>query len=96
MAGKLTNKATWETVSYIPRTLHYAVTVRDANAQRPMLSSLETTVTVGDDGSFKFSGITGSTTLYNNAANTILWDVLIQMQHLIMLQMLKLNILQIL
>lgn len=75
MAGKLTNKATWETVSYIPRTLHYAVTARDANAQRPMLSSLETTVTVGNDGPFKFSGITGSTTLYNNAANTILWDV---------------------
>lgn len=75
MAGKLTNKATWETVSYVPRVLHYAVTARDANAQRPMLSSLETTVTVGSDGPFKFSGITGSTTLYNNAANTILWDV---------------------
>lgn len=75
MAGKLTNKATWETVSYVPRTLHYAVTARDANALRPMLSSLETTVTVGNDGPFKFNGITDSTVLYNNASNTILWDV---------------------
>ncbi|MCS4303587.1 reprolysin-like metallopeptidase [Chryseobacterium sp. BIGb0232] len=75
MAGNLTNKATWETVSYVPRVLHYAVTTRDANVIRPMLSSLETTVTVGNEGPFKFNGITGSTSLYNNAANTILWDV---------------------
>ncbi|WP_300688391.1 reprolysin-like metallopeptidase [Chryseobacterium sp.] len=75
MAGKLTNKATWETVSYVPRVLNYAVTARDTNAQRPMLSSLETTVTVGNDGPFKFNGITDSTVLYSNASNTILWDV---------------------
>ncbi|RTZ50186.1 T9SS type A sorting domain-containing protein [Chryseobacterium arthrosphaerae] len=75
MAGKLTNKATWETVSYIPRVLHYAVTARDENALRPMLASLETTVTVGNDGPFKFNGITSSTTLYNNASNTITWNV---------------------
>ncbi|QRA42455.1 reprolysin-like metallopeptidase [Chryseobacterium cucumeris] len=75
MAGKLTNKATWETVSYIPRILHYAVTARDENALRPMLVSSETTLTVGNDGPFKFNGITSSTTLYNNASNTITWDV---------------------
>ncbi|MBB6371090.1 reprolysin-like metallopeptidase [Chryseobacterium shigense] len=75
MDGKLTNKATWESVSYIPRVLHYAVTVRDENAQRPMLSSLETTVTVGNDGPFKFNGLTAATTLYNNASNTIKWAV---------------------
>jgi hypothetical protein len=75
MAGTLTNKATWETVSYVPRVLHYAVTARDENAQRPMLASLETTVTVGNDGPFKFNGITPSTTLYNNASNTISWNV---------------------
>lgn len=75
MNGTLTNKATWETVSYIPRVLHYAVTARDANAQRPMLASLETTVTVGNDGPFKFNGVTASSVLYNNAANTITWDV---------------------
>lgn len=75
MDGKLTNKPTWETVSYIPRTLHYAVTVRDENAMRPMLSSLETTVTVGNDGPFKFNGLTPSTVLYNNAANVIEWEV---------------------
>ena len=75
MNGILTNKATWETVSYIPRTLNYAVTVRDENAQRPMLSSSETTVTVTNDGPFKFSGLTVSSVLYNNATNRIQWEV---------------------
>lgn len=75
MAGNLTDKTKWETVSYIPRTLNYAVTVRDENTVRPMLSSSETTLTVGNDGPFKFSGLTTSTVLYNNAANTITWDV---------------------
>ncbi len=75
MAGNLTDKTNWETVSYIPRTLNYAVTVRDANTVRPMLSSSETTVTVGNDGPFKFNGLTTSTVLYNNASNTIQWEV---------------------
>ncbi|SFN73041.1 Por secretion system C-terminal sorting domain-containing protein [Chryseobacterium oleae] len=83
MSGVLTNKTvagaattpSWETVSYVPRTLHYAVTVRDENVARPMLSSSETTVTVGNDGPFKFSGLTASSVLYNNASNTITWDV---------------------
>lgn len=75
MAGRLTNKPTWETVSYVPRVLNYAVTARDENAMRPMLSSSETTLTVGNDGPFKFSGLTASSTLYNNASNTITWDV---------------------
>ncbi|ASK30561.1 propanediol utilization protein [Chryseobacterium sp. T16E-39] len=75
MSGNLTNKAEWETVPYIPRTLHYAVTVRDENAQRPMLSSSETTVTVGNTGPFKFNGLTASSVLYNNASNTIQWEV---------------------
>lgn len=83
MNGVLTNKTApgsdttpnWETVSYVPRTLHYAVTVRDENAARPMLSSAETTVTVGNDGPFKFAGLTSSSVLYNNSSNTIQWDV---------------------
>ena len=75
MDGKLTNKATWESVSYIPRTLNYAVTVRDENAQRPMLVSAETTVTVTNDGPFALRGLTTNSVLYNNASNTILWDV---------------------
>jgi hypothetical protein len=74
MNGVLTDKEAWETVSYIPRTLNYAVSVRDENAQRPMLSSLETTLTVGNDGPFKFNGLTEATALYNNASNTIYWD----------------------
>ncbi|WP_336960247.1 reprolysin-like metallopeptidase [Chryseobacterium contaminans] len=75
MNGILTNKPTWETVSYIPRTLHYAVTVRDQNAQRSMLSTAETTVTVGNDGPFKFNGLTTTSALYNNALNIIYWEV---------------------
>ncbi|SMC92658.1 reprolysin-like metallopeptidase [Chryseobacterium sp. YR221] len=74
MSGNLTDKTKWETVSYIPRTLKYAVTVRDENAT-PMLVSAETTVNVKDDGPFKFKGLTAATVLYNNAANTISWDV---------------------
>jgi len=75
MGGALTDKTKWETVSYIPRVLKYAVTVRDENAAKPMLVSAETTVTVTNDGPFKFSGLIDNTTLYNNAANTISWDV---------------------
>jgi hypothetical protein len=75
MSGSLTDKTKWETVSYIPRVLKYAVTVRDENAAKPMLVSAETTVTVTNDGPFKFTGLIDNTTLYNNAANTISWDV---------------------
>lgn len=75
MNGILTDKQRWETVSYIPRTLNYAVTVRDLNAQRPMVSSSTTTVTVGNDGPFKFNGLTTSSVLYNDALNTIYWEV---------------------
>ncbi|MBO9692927.1 zinc-dependent metalloprotease [Chryseobacterium sp.] len=75
MGGSLTDKTKWETVSYIPRTLKYAVTVRDENSTTPMLVSAETTVTVTNDGPFKFTGLIDNTTLYNNAANTISWHV---------------------
>ncbi|MDR2237536.1 MAG: M12 family metallo-peptidase [Chryseobacterium sp.] len=74
MAGKLTDKTKWETVSYIPRTLKYAITVRDESIT-PLVVSAETTVVVKSDGPFKFNGLTDATTLYNNANNTILWDV---------------------
>lgn len=75
MSGKLTDKTKWESVSYIPRLLHYAVTVRDGNATTPMLVSAETTIDVKEDGPFKFKGLTEASTLYNNAANTISWEV---------------------
>ncbi|WP_312306372.1 reprolysin-like metallopeptidase [Chryseobacterium sp.] len=75
MNGVLTDKQAWETVSYIARDLDYAVTVRDQNAQRPMTSTAETRVTVTDDGPFKFNGLTTSSVLYNDASNTIYWEV---------------------
>ncbi|SEH49163.1 reprolysin-like metallopeptidase [Chryseobacterium culicis] len=74
MSGNLTDKTKWETVSYTPRVLNYAVTVRDDNTT-PMLVSAETTVTVADSGPFKFKGLSDSSTFYNNAVNTISWDV---------------------
>ncbi|REC47461.1 reprolysin-like metallopeptidase [Chryseobacterium pennipullorum] len=74
MNGVLTDKQAWETVSYIPRVLNYAVTARDQNAQRPMTSTSETVVTVGNDGPFKFNGLTASSVLYNDASNIIYWD----------------------
>ncbi|MDR6921577.1 MULTISPECIES: reprolysin-like metallopeptidase [Chryseobacterium] len=74
MDGVLTDKVNWETVSYIPRTLKYAVTVRDGNI-KPMHSSAEVTITVGNDGPFKFNGLTSASVLYNNVSNTIYWDV---------------------
>lgn len=73
--GVLTNKTGWETVSYIPRELHYAITAKDQNVQRPMLSTSETIVTVGNEGPFKFNGLTVSSILYNNALNNIQWEV---------------------
>lgn len=73
MNGILTDKQAWETVSYIPRQLNYAVTVRDQNA-RPMTSTSETVVTVGNEGPFKFNGLTSASVLYNDTANTIYWD----------------------
>lgn len=74
MKGNLTDKTKWETVSFIPRTLKYAVTVRDGNAT-PMLVSAETTVEVKNDGPFKFNGLTAGSILYKNANNVIQWDV---------------------
>ncbi|CAI8927610.1 reprolysin-like metallopeptidase [Chryseobacterium sp. IT-36CA2] len=83
MNGILTNKTdaannpnpNWETVSYIPRTVRYAITVRDQNAQRPMLSSSEVNTVIGNDGPFKFNGLTTSSVLYKNVNNVIQWDV---------------------
>ncbi|REC60728.1 propanediol utilization protein [Chryseobacterium pennae] len=74
MSGKLTDKTKWESVSYIPRLLHYAVTVRDENTT-PMLVSAETSVDVKEDGPFTFKGLSDATIFYNNAVNTIAWDV---------------------
>ncbi|OCA79593.1 hypothetical protein BBH99_05885 [Chryseobacterium contaminans] len=74
MSGKLTDKDKWESVSYVPRLLNYAVTVRDGNVT-PMLVSAETKVDVKQDGPFKFKGLTDASVLYNNATNTISWDV---------------------
>lgn len=74
MSGNLTDKTKWETVSYAPRLLNYAVTVRDENIT-PMLVSAETKVDVKADGPFKFTGLNDSSVMYNNAANTISWDV---------------------
>lgn len=71
--GTLTNNADWETVSNVAREMNFKVTVRDNNpdiTQQQTQSSL-VKLNVGSDGPFKVS----SSTVYNNTAGAIAWDV---------------------
>lgn len=71
--GALTSAADWETVSNIPRTMNFKVTVRDNNpdaAQQQTQSSLMK-VDIGNEGPFKVT----STTVYNNTPGAVTWDV---------------------
>ncbi|PXW18236.1 MULTISPECIES: reprolysin-like metallopeptidase [unclassified Chryseobacterium] len=71
--GTLTSAADWETVSNIPRTMNFKVTVRDNNpdaAQQQTQSSLMK-VDIGNEGPFKVT----STTVYNNTPGAVTWDV---------------------
>lgn len=71
--GTLTSPADWETVSNIPRTMNFKVTVRDNNpdaAQQQTQSSLMK-VDIGNEGPFKVT----STTVYNNTPGAVTWDV---------------------
>ncbi|MFS4472647.1 reprolysin-like metallopeptidase [Chryseobacterium sp. T20] len=71
--GTLTSAVDWETVSNIPRTMNFKVTVRDNNpdaAQQQTQSSLMK-VDIGNEGPFKVT----STTVYNNTPGAVTWDV---------------------
>ncbi|MEN5307459.1 reprolysin-like metallopeptidase [Chryseobacterium cucumeris] len=71
--GTLTSASDWETVSNIPRTMNFKVTVRDNNpdaAQQQTQSSLMK-VDIGNEGPFKVT----STTVYNNTPGAVTWDV---------------------
>lgn len=71
--GTLTSPTDWETVSNIPRTMNFKVTVRDNNpdaAQQQTQSSLMK-VDIGNEGPFKVT----STTVYNNTPGAVTWDV---------------------
>ncbi len=71
--GTLTSAVDWETVSNIPRTMNFKVTVRDNNpdaAQQQTQSGLMK-VDIGNEGPFKVT----STTVYNNTSGAVTWDV---------------------
>ncbi|SFM99446.1 Por secretion system C-terminal sorting domain-containing protein [Chryseobacterium oleae] len=71
--GTLSNITGWETVSDVPRTMHFKVTVRDNNPDitKQQTQSEKITLEVGNDGPFKVT----STTVYNNTPAAITWDV---------------------
>ncbi|KFF08641.1 reprolysin-like metallopeptidase [Chryseobacterium luteum] len=74
LAGVLNNSNNqWESVSMVPRTTKYAVTVRDNNPDpaQQQTQFTEQTIVVGNDGPFKIN------TQYaaSNAASTVEWDV---------------------
>lgn len=71
--GTVSNATDFETVSNVPRTMNFKVTVRDNNqniSEQQTQSSLMK-VDVGSDGPFKVT----STTVYNNTPAAITWDV---------------------
>lgn len=74
LAGVLNNaNSMWEAVSTVPRQQRFALTVRDnsPNAQQQQTSNAVQTINVGNDGPFKVT----STTVYNNSAGAVTWDV---------------------
>ena len=74
LAGVLNNaNGLWEAVSTVPRQQKFAITARDnsPNTQQQQTASGQQIINVGNDGPFKVT----STTVYNNSAGAITWDV---------------------
>ncbi|ASW75788.1 T9SS C-terminal target domain-containing protein [Chryseobacterium piperi] len=74
LAGVLNNSNNgWESVSMVPRTTKFSITVRDnspiANQQQTQFA--EQVIVVGNDGPFKVT----TATAYNNGPSTVTWDV---------------------
>ncbi|MDQ0783307.1 reprolysin-like metallopeptidase [Chryseobacterium sp. W4I1] len=73
LAGNLSSAADWETVSTVARSTNFVFTARDNSpivTQQQTNSSLQK-VGVGNEGPFKVT----STTVYNNAASAVTWNV---------------------
>lgn len=73
--GVLNNSGnTWESVSMVPRTTNFAVTVRDnnANASQQQTQSASQTIVVGDNGPFK---VTTTVAEANGSPTSISWAV---------------------
>ncbi|PIF46164.1 putative secreted protein (Por secretion system target) [Chryseobacterium sp. 52] len=71
--GTLSSTQDWETVSNVPRTMHFKVTVRDNNPDitKQQTQSEKINLDVGNDGPFKVT----SATVYNNTPGAVTWDV---------------------
>lgn len=76
MAGILTSKSDWESVSNEARTTNYRVTVRDNHPvkEQQQTSFANQKIVVGSDGPFKINIVSGEN-LYGGVANTLTWDV---------------------
>lgn len=73
LSGSLISIADWETVSDVARGTNFVFTARDNHpnvAQQQTNSALQK-IDVGNEGPFKVT----STTVYNNTAGAITWDV---------------------
>lgn len=73
LAGNLSSAADWETVSSRARSTNFVFTARDNSpivTEQQTNSSLQK-VDVGNEGPFKVT----STTVYNNAASAVTWNV---------------------
>ncbi|MBB4807560.1 hypothetical protein HNP38_002866 [Chryseobacterium defluvii] len=74
LAGVLNNSNNlWESVSMVPRTTNFAVTVRDNNANptQQQTEYEEQVIVVGNDGPFTVT----TTTAYNNGPTNVTWNI---------------------
>lgn len=72
--GVLNNSTnTWESVSMVPRTTNFVVTVRDNNptANQQQTAFKAQGIIVGNDGPFKIN----TTQVYHNVSSPVTWDV---------------------
>lgn len=75
LAGVLDNSLnTWESAPMVARTMNFAITARDnnANVSQQQTQTATQTITVGADGPFT---VTTGTYLYTNLSNIITWNV---------------------
>lgn len=76
MAGVLTSKTDWESVSNVARVTNYRITVRDNNPDKAQQQTnfANQKITVGSDGPFKINVVDGEN-FYSDIPNTLTWDV---------------------
>lgn len=76
MAGVLTSKTEWESVSNVARVTNYRITVRDNNPDKMQQQTnfANQKITVGNDGPFRINIVAGEN-FYADISNVLSWDV---------------------